>query len=340
MKAAVVEGPGLVRVRELPEPEIGEYEARCEQLFGSVCAGTDTHLVEGHPPFCHWMKPPYILGHESVGRVVEVGAKVRHLKVGDVITRVGCPAVGDVGSGWGGFAQIGVATDWRAMREDGLEGWESKTVEQVLPPECDPAEGTLFITWRETLSYVNRMGIGRGARVLIIGTGGNGLAFASHARNAGAERVVMVGASARRQSALDAGATDFSDYRDENCWAEVGRSEPEGFDFGIDAVGKAGLLQQALLQLKRGGTLGIYGLDDVDSVAVSPMAARGSFTFYNGGYDEAEAHLEVVDHHRSGRLDPSIWQDRTRIFSLDNITEALAAVKDRSLIKPLIRLTS
>ena len=107
MKAAVVESVGKLVVRDLPEPKIGTYEARCEMLYGSVCAGTDTHLVHGHPPFCDWVAAPFILGHESIGRVVSVGAKVRNLNPGELITRVGCPPVGDLACGWGGFAEVG-----------------------------------------------------------------------------------------------------------------------------------------------------------------------------------------------------------------------------------------
>ena len=164
MKAAVVENAGQLVVRELPEPPMGDYEARCEMLYGSVCAGTDTHLLHFHVPFCYWMQMPFILGHESVGRVVDTGEKVRHLKPGDLITRVGSPAVGGIHSGWGGFATTGMASDWRAMQEDGIDGWKDKTVQQILPPDVDPAVGTLFITWRETLSYMMRMGIGKAKR--------------------------------------------------------------------------------------------------------------------------------------------------------------------------------
>lgn len=35
---------------------------------------------------------PTILGHESVGRVVEIGSKVRNLQVGQLISRVGAPS--------------------------------------------------------------------------------------------------------------------------------------------------------------------------------------------------------------------------------------------------------
>lgn len=331
MKAAIVESAGKLIVRDLPEPKHGDYEARCEMLFGSVCAGTDTHLVNAHPPFCYWVKYPIILGHESVGRVVAVGAKVRNLKPGDVITRVGCPAVGDVTPGWGGFAQTGIATDWRAMQEDGAAGWQDKTVQQILPADIEPAVGTLFITWRETLSYVTRMGFRPGVSVLVIGSGGNGLAFVSHARNLGATRVAMVGSAARAADATKAGATEYHDYRREEGWKAL----ENGFDFVIDSVGKAANVQRGQQCLKAGGTIGIYGLDEAGKLTLAPGK---TFTFYNGGYDEAEAHEAVLKFYRAGNLNPAVWQDRSRTFALADIARALEAVASRQLVKPLIQL--
>ena len=331
MKAAIVESAGKLVVRELPEPKYGDYEARCELLFGSVCAGTDTHLVNGHPPFCYWVKYPLILGHESVGRIVAVGAKVRNLKPGDMVTRIGCPAVGDVTPGWGGFAQTGIATDWRAMQEDGVAGWQDKSVQQILPADIDPAVGTLFITWRETLSYVTRMGFRPGVSVLVMGSGGNGLAFVSHASNLGATRVAMVGSAARQADAMKAGVTEYHDYRREECWTAL----EGGFDFVIDSVGKATNVQRGQQCLKAGGTIGIYGLDEAGKLTLAPSK---TFTFYNSGYDEAEAHEAVLKFYRAGRLNPTVWQDRSRTFALADIARALEAVANRQLVKPLIQL--
>jgi D-arabinose 1-dehydrogenase-like Zn-dependent alcohol dehydrogenase len=335
MKAAVVESAGKLIVRELSEPEMGEYEAKCEMLYGAVCTGTDTHLINFHAPFCYWMTMPYILGHESIGRVVKVGIKVRNLKVGDTITRVGCPAVDGISSGWGGFAEIGIASDWRAMQEDGISGWQDKTVQQILPADIDPAVGTLFITWRETLSYVTRMGIKPGVSVLITGSGGNGLAFATHAKNLGAANVVIVGSDNRKDNAALAGATGFVDYKSADCWEKVKEIEPSGYDFVIDAVGKASMVAAGQEVLKTGGTIGIYGLDEAGSITLSP---GNTFTFFNGGYDEAEAHEAVLKFYRAGKLNPAVWINREQIFALSDINEAFEAVKNRVVVKPLVKL--
>lgn len=331
MKAVVVEKIGTIAIRNLPSPPMGDYEARCDLLFGSVCTGTDRHLLNGRPPFCHWVQLPFILGHESVGRVVEVGAKVRTLKVGDLITRVGCPATGGTTPGWGGFAEEGIATDWRAMRDDGVEGWQDKQVQQVLPPNVDPADATLFITWRETLSYLRRMAFAPKAHVLVVGSGGVGLAFVSHARNLGAANVVCVGAAGRADVARRAGASACHDYRDET-WRDGLR---DGFDFVIDSIGTPASVVCAQHALKPGGRIGIYGMDDIANVTLAPSK---TFTLCSNGYDEAETHEDVLAFYRKGQLDPSVWIDRDNAFALTDIAKAFEAIRNRTQVKPLIRL--
>ncbi|MGB2820620.1 MAG: alcohol dehydrogenase catalytic domain-containing protein, partial [Phycisphaerae bacterium] len=209
MKAAVVEGPNRLVVRDVPEPRMGEYDALCEILYGAMCSGTDTHIVECNFP---WLSPrPTVLGHESIARVVEVGGKVRSLKPGDLLTRVGTTPVGRYSVTWGGFAEYGIATDYRACRADGLpaEQWHAARVQRVLPPGTDPAAATMVITWRETCSYANRIGIPDAGRVLVIGSGGNGLAYAAHAAVAGCEQVAMIGSAGREDNARRAGATGY-----------------------------------------------------------------------------------------------------------------------------------
>jgi NADPH:quinone reductase-like Zn-dependent oxidoreductase len=208
MKAAVIEKPGLLVVRDIPMPPMGEYDALCELLYGATCSGTDHHLLAGRFPWP--VRYPTVLGHESIGRVVEVGRRVRHFAVGDLVTRVGTLPTAELDVNWGGFAEYGIARDHRAARQDGLPAaeWNSFRVNQVLPAGCDPRAATMMITWRETLSYITRMGIGAGAAVLIIGSGGNGLAFTAHAANLGATRVAVLGSAGREGVARSAGATD------------------------------------------------------------------------------------------------------------------------------------
>ncbi len=337
MKAAIVEKYGSITVRDVSEPTLGDYTALCELLCGATCAGTDTHLIEGHAPFCNWVKLPFILGHESVGRVVKLGRKVRHYKLGDLVTRVGAPAEHGLNVGWGGFAEMGLACDHWAMAADGLpaSAWSGSRANQIVPAGIDPTVAPMFVTWRETLSAMLRLGVSAGSSVLVAGSGGNGLAFAVQARNLGAACVAMVGSP---RLAGKAGVDCYVDYTDSDYTKALNAVRPDGFDFIIDAVGRAGVADRLLPCLKAGGRYLTYGLDDCDAITFNAGRARGAFTVAACSYDEAETHPQVCDAVRTGKLDASLWYDAAAAFPLARIAEAFAAVRNRKCVKCLVRL--
>jgi len=342
MKAAVVEAISKISVLDVPTPEPKQYEALCEILCGSTCSGTDNHLLEGRLPFpVHY---PTILGHESIGRVVKLGQKAVNYRLGDIVTRVGAPdgLLPGLAANWGGFAEYGIAVDHRAMKDDGLDAaqWSRFRINQVLPADIDVRAATMIITWRETFSYISRLGIAPGDRVLIMGSGGNGLAFASHARNLGAATVVMAGNPGREAMARKAGATLLVDYHEPDLAAAIRNAGVEQVDRIIDSVGKKGQADRMLPLLKAGGTFGVYGVDELKAYALNPMGGQGSFTVFNGGYEEGEAHDAVLQFMQEGKLDASIWLDLDKAFSLDRISDALRAVRERKFVKALVVMKS
>jgi len=87
MLAMVVERPGAPLVaRDLPVPEPGPDELLIEVLACGVCR-TDLHVADGELLLGH----PVVPGHEIVGDVIRIGARVSGLRPGD---RVGVPWLG------------------------------------------------------------------------------------------------------------------------------------------------------------------------------------------------------------------------------------------------------
>lgn len=342
MKAALIVKHGSITVQDMPEPQVGPYDAHCELLYGATCTGTDSHIIGGNFP---WISPlPTVLGHESVGRVVAVGKKVRHFRVGDLVTRVGTPAAPQAGISvtWGGFAEQGIAKDHWAMCADGLPAgeWSGHRVNQVIPYGIPETAAPMFITWRETLSYLTRMGLTAGQSILVVGSGGNGLAFTAHAKNLGAAVVAMAGAP-RLAAAAQAkgGVTHYVDYHHTDLVAALRQAVPGGFDMIIDAIGKQGVVSNVLPCLKVGGKVGVYGIDDFGQVSVNITRACGHFTCQaHGNYDEPEAHQQVSDFIRQGKLDASLWYDLAAPYPLSQINAAFAAVQSRKSVKALVRL--
>jgi len=88
MKAMVFDGPGNpLELREIPLPSPGPDQVLLQVHACGVCR-TDLHIVDGelkHP------KLPLILGHQIVGKIVELGKDIHRFQVGE---RIGVPWLG------------------------------------------------------------------------------------------------------------------------------------------------------------------------------------------------------------------------------------------------------
>jgi threonine dehydrogenase-like Zn-dependent dehydrogenase len=80
MRANCWYGKTLVRVEEVPDPQILNQRDAIVKISSTAICGSDLHLYNGFMPT---MQRGDILGHEFMGEVVEVGREVHNLKVGD-----------------------------------------------------------------------------------------------------------------------------------------------------------------------------------------------------------------------------------------------------------------
>src|SRR6185436_15980279 len=87
MRAAVLDAPGRLEVREVPAPEPAQGQVLVEVAACAVCR-TDLHVIDGE---LARPKLPLILGHQAVGTIVAVGHDVADRRPGDV---VGIPWLG------------------------------------------------------------------------------------------------------------------------------------------------------------------------------------------------------------------------------------------------------
>jgi L-iditol 2-dehydrogenase len=76
-------GKGHVEIREVAEPTAGPGQVKVEVKAAGVC-GSDLHIL--HDEIAIPIEPPVIMGHEFAGVVVELGAGVEGLHLGDRVT--------------------------------------------------------------------------------------------------------------------------------------------------------------------------------------------------------------------------------------------------------------
>ena len=91
MKAALLHDfKAPLTIEEIEQPKPGAHDVLIQVEACGVCH-SDLHVANGDwPQIVPITKKPLILGHEVAGRVVEKGASVNHLELGD---RVGVPWV-------------------------------------------------------------------------------------------------------------------------------------------------------------------------------------------------------------------------------------------------------
>lgn len=82
MKVAVMNGIGKMGYTERPIPVPQDNEVLVKLEYVGIC-GSDMHYYETGRIGDYVVEPPFVLGHEPGGVVVEVGKDVTHLKVGD-----------------------------------------------------------------------------------------------------------------------------------------------------------------------------------------------------------------------------------------------------------------
>ena len=196
MKAAVLEKPGKLAIRELPDPSCPPGGVVVKVLAANVCS-TDLHMwKKGHPA----LRYPRILGHEIAGVVAEVSKEVDGLKRGDKVQvypgiscgvcrfcRHGrenlCSSIKILGFSLdGGFAQY-LALPREAVEKGGLNR---------LDYPLSMTEAAMAEPLACCLNALEKVALKEGETVLILGAGPIGCLFAMVAKHQGSGKVILL----------------------------------------------------------------------------------------------------------------------------------------------------
>jgi len=203
VKAITVEPkkPGTARCEDIPEPDVREGSVLVEAVAVGVC-GTDVEIVEGKYGWAPPGQRRLVLGHESLGRVIDPGP-ASSLKQGDLVVGivrrpdpVPCPncAVGE----WD-MCRNGQYTE-RGIKQ--INGFMSQRwrIEPEYVMKVDPGLGILGVLLEpmtvvakalEQVLIVGRRSFWEPETVLVTGAGPIGLLAAAIARLGGPEVHVL-----------------------------------------------------------------------------------------------------------------------------------------------------
>jgi alcohol dehydrogenase len=342
---AVVE-PGKVAVVEVPALAPGPYDVITKTEVSFVCNLTDRKVIDGHMPGLGLENYPLLLGHESVGRVTEIGGLVKNFTVGQRVVGglILHPPGSTYGSGWGGHSEYTLVKDHGAMTDDGVadeaHGWDPAYSVMLPVPDDIPAEAAaLLCTWREVYSaLVDDFSLKNTDEIIVFGGGPVGLSFTLFAKKLGFPYVACVDPNPeRREKALAFGADDVFD-RDDPALEDLVSRRGGPFDAVIDAVGRESVINQGLKLIGMGGKLCVYGVLPEPRVSMDVGSAPYNFSLlvhqWPSRAAEAAAHAPLIEWIRSGVLDHARFV--TSSFRVADVAAAIAETYKKTNTKTML----
>ena len=279
MNAVVKAEPAAGAVyREVDLPRTAPDEVLLRVRATSIC-GTDVHIYNWDA----WSSRrigaanlPQILGHEVAGEVVDVGAEVRRIKVGDYVSaETHIPDPGDLQTLLG---QMHIGEHMRIVGVD-FDGCfaEYFAVPEVVCWVNDQAIPPEFATVQEPLGNATYAVLGEdndvaGRTMAIVGDGPVALFAVGVARACGVTQIFLFGMSkfamglARRMGAdhvydvTEPGADPVAFVRE--------HTGGYGVDIALDMAGNQAALDNAFGVVRKGGRLSAFGLSPEKSVSI------------------------------------------------------------------------
>lgn len=337
MKTLVVNKDGSLAFREVPKPKFGPGQALVKTIACGMC-GTDVKLLhasfKGIPPSVY----PVMLGHEGVGEVVEVGADVKGMKIGD---KVLLPFVdpdpelyGELGSAWGALSEYAVVHDVKAYPEGKAPA--AAYAQTVLEPDLDPVDAAILVTFREVLSSIRYFGIKPEDSVVVFGCGPVGLTFIKILRLLGCNDVIAVDiAYEKLTAAKEHGATKTINSAESDVTTAVRSQFPDGVKYVLDAVGLPLVANTAMTILADRGSILCYGVLEKEQITLDFSPASYNWNFICQQMpekpEEGAAHPQIVEWIRQGKL---VMKDFiSEYFTFDGAIEAYEQLLSRKVLK-------
>ncbi len=330
LKALVKEvaGPGFA-LREVPEPRIRDDEVLIRVRRAGVC-GTDVHIYGWDAWAQGRCRPPFVVGHEFAGDVVEVGALVETVRAGHRVTAEGhivdgscllcrtgnahvCPHTKIIG-----VDRDGCFAEYIAMPATNV--WHlDANVSYEIGGIHDPM-GNAFHTALHGTEVP-------GAAVLVTGCGPIGLFAVGICRAAGAARVIAVDVNERRlELARTMGAHDAV-HPDEAAAAVRRATAGYGADVVLEMSGVPSAVHQAFALVRDGGRVQMLGIPSkpIDVDFAREVIFKGITVYGVVGRRMYDTWHQMTRFLRSGAFDPAPVV--THRFPLEGYDEAIHAIR-------------
>ncbi|HJB28159.1 MAG TPA: NAD(P)-dependent alcohol dehydrogenase [Candidatus Blautia faecavium] len=343
MKVAVMEGIGKIGFteRDIPVPKDDEVLVKLEYV--GIC-GSDLHYYESGAIGDYVVKPPFVLGHEPGGVVVEVGKNVSHLKVGDRVALEPGKTCGHCE-----FCKEGkynLCPDVIFFATPPVDGVFQEYVAHEadlcfkLPDNVSTLEGALIEPLAVGFHAAIQGDAHLGQKAVVMGSGCIGLVSMMALKARGVSEVYVVDIMEKRlDKAMELGADGVINGAKEDVVSKVMElTGGKGADLVIETAGTEITTRQAISLTKKGSTIVLVGYSKSGEMTLPMSLALDKELTFKTVFRYRNIYPMAIDAVAKGKV--NLKGIVTDIFTLDQAQEAMdhSVHNKADIVKAVIKI--
>lgn len=254
--------PGLW-LQDVPEPSIGINDVLIRVLRTGIC-GTDVHIHDWNEWAQKTIPVPMTIGHEFVGKIVEVGSNVNDFRAGDLVSGEGHVVCGRCRNCMAGRRHLCANTSGVGVNRPGcfaeLIALPMSNVWRH-DPRVDRDAAAIFDPFGNAVHTALTFDV-VGEDVLITGAGPIGIMAAAVARHAGARFIVITDVNEYRLDLARKMKVDLALNVTQTSIAEAQKrlGMSEGFDVALEMSGNPAAFRDLVHNMAHGGRIAVLGI--------------------------------------------------------------------------------
>ena len=343
MKVAVMNGIGQMGYTERPIPTPKDNEVLVKLEYVGIC-GSDLHYYETGAIGSYVVEPPFVLGHEPGGVVVEVGKDVKHLKVGDKVALEPGKTCGQCE-----FCKTGrynLCPDVIFFATPPVDGVFQEYVAHEaglcfkLPENVSTMEGALIEPLAVGFHAANLGDAHIGQTAVVFGAGCIGLVSMMALKAKGVSRVYVVDIMAKRlEKALELGADGVINGAERDAVeAVLELTGGAGCDLVVETAGTQITTRQAINMAKKGSTIVLVGYSKSGEMTLPMSLALDKELTFKTVFRYRHVYPMAIDAVAAGKI--NLKGIVTDVFQLDDIQNAMdRSVADKAnIVKAVVKI--